>query len=211
MPRCASAGFPAGAHLIANVYAGAKRVIGSPYLTTFPDPMGLISVVEEFEKIKANRALYHIGCYHLTGQPRVPPENACAENIRGRVGTYVRIILGKTTLAKSPHFTEEMVKGAPDYDTTYSDNLTQIQTSATAALSGNLARLKSLTSMNTIESLETVTLSFGQEVSASILTLYEDSTAPVEVAGGSGTVATPARVTRKRTASAAAIHSKRHK
>lgn len=54
--------------------------------------MTMMDTVVPYNRVKGNRAYYHVGARFLTGEERGDTADEIARNIMGRVGTFLRAI-----------------------------------------------------------------------------------------------------------------------
>ena len=121
---------PAGTHKVSNAYVGARRLCTSVYVAVCPSAHELIQVCPLYRRIEAEPAKYHIGALFLTGEHRIAYDESSATGILGRVGTYIRNVLGRSTLARSPHFQEDKVQSYDDYSPEFVNAINAIKTTS---------------------------------------------------------------------------------
>jgi hypothetical protein len=63
---------------------------------------------------------------YLTGTKNAAYSDSIFDNFIGRLGTFIQVISGKSTLANSPHFAPAKVESALDYDPTWRNILMQV-------------------------------------------------------------------------------------
>lgn len=108
---------PAGTHRLAVAEAAARKLGLSPLVVACPGALDFVSLPGLVVAIKRSPASYHIGAQYLTGRRREEYDDNIHETVMGRLGTFVRVMYGRSTLAKSPHFSEVRVASYSDFDT----------------------------------------------------------------------------------------------
>lgn len=108
--------FPAGTHRAVIAYEGAKRLARSPLVKHCPNAANLSEIPPVIAMIRAAPASYHIGASYLTGRPRANYQDTAMEAFLGRVGTFIRQIFGRSTLAAYPHLEVHKVESYEDFD-----------------------------------------------------------------------------------------------
>ena len=93
-----------------------KRLLGSKLAVYVPQVFELTSLVPKRWEILANLARYHVWAYYLTGSLRMDYNDLDNSAVMGCLGSYIRVFMSASTLAKSPHFTQEKIKSYPDYN-----------------------------------------------------------------------------------------------
>jgi hypothetical protein len=72
-------------------------------------------------------AKYHVGALYLCGTQDASYDDNQFEGFIGRLGVYIQALAPRSTLARSPHFTESKIESASDYDPNWRQVLQQIQ------------------------------------------------------------------------------------
>lgn len=162
------AGFPSGTHKIANAYAGARRLVGSMYLGVTPDAASIRDVVKPYERVRADRAFYHVGAQFLTGAPRRDAGEDVAEGTLGRIGTFLRIVMPRSSLTDSPHFTSDRVQSYPDFDADFEARLTSLKAKQATMSSDGMDRLVSGFEVFSARLAQDVASAFGVPVAYGI-------------------------------------------
>ncbi len=61
----------------------------SVYMAMCPNAVHLVSLAAPYQRVKDNRAAYHIGAYFLTGEQRKEVDDEIAADALGRVGVFL--------------------------------------------------------------------------------------------------------------------------
>lgn len=93
---------PAGTHRLVVAYEAAKRLVKSPAIRMCPSAQDFASLPDTRNRLIAEPSRYHIGAQYLTGVARSDYSDMFYESYLGRLGTYVRRMFAKSTLAASP-------------------------------------------------------------------------------------------------------------
>ena len=157
-------GFPAGTHKVANAYAGARRLVASMYYAITPDAVTIRDILRPYHKIRQNRAAYHVGAQFLTGRPRAEAEESVAETMLGRIGTFLRIVMPRSTLTASPHFEASRVQSYSDYDGDYESRLTALRSRQATMSSKSMDRILAGFSLMSTRIAQEVADAFGVSV-----------------------------------------------
>lgn len=121
---------PAGTHRLVVAYESAKRLSRSPVIKLCPNAHNFASIVPKRTEVLASLAKYHIGASYLTGEPRVTYSDSDNDAYLGRLGTYIRKMFSKSTLAQSPHLAQSKVESYEDYSPEWDQILTQFRIAA---------------------------------------------------------------------------------
>ena len=135
---------PAGTHRLAIAYEAAKRLLGSKLAVYVPQVFEFTSLVPKCQEILADPAKYHVGAYYLTGNPRADYNDFDHSAVMERLRSYICVFMSASTLANSPHFTQEKIENYSDYNANWNAFLTQVQAAATNATRTRLEALKQL-------------------------------------------------------------------
>lgn len=108
--------FPAGTHRAVIAFEGAKRLARSPLVKHCPNAINLAEIPPVIAMIREAPATFHIGASYLTGNPRANYQDTGMEAYLGRIGTFIRQIFGRSTLAASPHLEVHKVESYEDFD-----------------------------------------------------------------------------------------------
>lgn len=110
---------PAGTHRLAVSIEAAKRLLRTNLARACPEVADFVALPAMRDAVVANPALYHVGGAFLCGVQQANGKQAFndtdVESMMGRLGTFVISMLGKSSLAKSPHFSEAKVTSYDDY------------------------------------------------------------------------------------------------
>ncbi|CAH0387134.1 unnamed protein product [Bemisia tabaci] len=150
------AGMPAGTARHSITYEGAKRLVRSMLGQLCPGLNDFLVLPGIRKAIMENRIQYHIGASYFTGRGRADFEDTSAEDFLGRIGTFILSMMPKSTLAQSPHLTQNKVKSYPDYDPQWANTLIQFKASAAAGAGEALKKVINASSAATPESLEKI-------------------------------------------------------
>lgn len=107
-------GAPAGSARTSVVVAACRMLFSHPLVLFCPDLVALVNFYQHAEARMRDKRRCHIGSLYLTGLPKLFDDNLADAHI-GVVGTFVRRVMPKSTLAKSPHFSDDRVFNALDY------------------------------------------------------------------------------------------------
>lgn len=88
----------------------------------FPRIEDLAGIKEQYELVLAERAHYHVGARFLTGGEKKVYNEGAVHSTLGRLGTFIRVLMPKSTLCSSPHLRPEKVQGYEDYDADYDED-----------------------------------------------------------------------------------------
>jgi hypothetical protein len=109
------AAMPAETHKHVVALAAANKLARTRLVRFFGDVSTLVAVKSTVSEIVKDPARYYIGALYLTGQERAAFSDSDAGNVLGRLGCFVRALLGKSTLAKSSHFEAGKLASYDDY------------------------------------------------------------------------------------------------
>lgn len=117
-------------------FEAAKKIIKSSLIAICPSPRDFSAIPPVVQAMRQNRTSYHIGAAYLTGAPRVnySYNDADSDQWLGRSGTFINKMSPKSTLARSPHLSEESVQSYPDFETDLYSYKLQSAMAARAAL-----------------------------------------------------------------------------
>ncbi|CAH0395178.1 unnamed protein product [Bemisia tabaci] len=101
----------------------ASRIMKSALIAACPSPRDFLAIPPAIAAIKANRAGHHVGAAYLTGLPRVNYNDSEADSYLGRLGTFIIKMSPKSTLARSPHLSEDRVQSYSDFSTDFENDL----------------------------------------------------------------------------------------
>ena len=135
---------PAGTHWLAVAYEAAKRLLGSKLAVYVPQVCEFTSLVPKHQEILADPAKYHIGAYYLTGNLRADYNDLDHSAVMGCLGSYIRVFMSASTLANSPHFTQEKIESYPDYNADWNAFLMWVRAASTHATCTRLEELNQL-------------------------------------------------------------------
>jgi len=121
---------PAGTHRLAVCYEAAKRMLKSPLARYCPGANELASLAPARAAVLNARAKHHVGASYLTGLPRAQYNDTDFSNFIGRLGTFIREMAPRSTLAQSPHLTVSSIESSEDYDATWKNVLLQYKLQA---------------------------------------------------------------------------------
>ena len=82
--------------------------------------------------------------YYLTWEARADYNDLHNSSVRGRLGSYIRVFMSASTLAKSPYFTQEKIESYPDYSADWNVFLTRVQAASTHTTHAGLKALNQL-------------------------------------------------------------------
>ncbi|APG78070.1 hypothetical protein [Hubei qinvirus-like virus 1] len=127
---------PAGTHRHAVGRAAWTRLRNSDLVAYVGDTGSFLSLLQRSALVDVDPAGHHIGARYLTG--REPPKfsDSDAEDCLGRLGSYVLNVLGRSTLAKSPHFARARIQGYPDYSDAFEQTCARFVQSAAVIQQG---------------------------------------------------------------------------
>jgi hypothetical protein len=117
---------PAGTHRMNVCFEVARRLSRYSFAHFCPQVSDFSVLPAWREQVMANPATYHVGALYLTGTKNTAYSDSIFDNFIGRLGTFIQVISGKSTLANSPHFAPAKVESAPDYDPTWRNILMQV-------------------------------------------------------------------------------------
>jgi hypothetical protein len=115
---------PAGTHRHAVAYAIAKLLSLHP-AAPLSDVLGcgaMDTVVKNYNKIKDTPGLYHTSASYLCGTCVTGFEDTAAENVLGRLCTFVDSFMSRSTISLSPHVSKK-ARTYPDYSDIYDSTL----------------------------------------------------------------------------------------
>jgi len=160
---------PAGTHRLGVAYEAAKLLIRSRLLIVCPSPGDFQGLSGRYKEIISNGAGYHIGAQYLTGKERVTYDDSENDMVLGRLGTFVTIMMSKSTLAQSPHLKEARLQSYPDFDADFQAALQAIKLQSTKMAKTGSFLYQSLTETLGRQELETLCKSFDRSPTPSQL------------------------------------------
>lgn len=104
---------PAGTGRMSILYAILRSFLNSPAIYMVPHPEDFTSVKDEYNKMMANNASYHVGGAYLTGTRAVYSDTDYSNRL-GRAVTWLKAFMPKSTINESPH--ARNAEAYEDYD-----------------------------------------------------------------------------------------------
>lgn len=105
----------AGTHLPTVCALAAKKLVNHDLVRYWHGTAELEAAIRGGITVKNLGARGHIGAQYLTGHPQGEVPMDAANAVRGRLGSFIRVMFGNSTLAKTPHFSETNVTSAEDF------------------------------------------------------------------------------------------------
>lgn len=159
--RLRFADMPAGTARHAIAYEGAKRLVRNMLGQLCPGIADFSVLPAIRNKIMENRISYHVGASYFTGKGKADFEDTSAEDFLGRIGTFILSMMPKSTLAQSPHLSQNKVESYPDFDPQWSNTLIQFKASAAAGAGEALKKVINSGTTASAESLEKLKKDFS--------------------------------------------------
>lgn len=119
--------FPAGTHKLAVAYAAARCLMKTEFVRLCPNPEHFSALPAIRTVVDSAKAKYHISAMYLTGSARTGYSDDKHDSVLGRLGTFIVVLFGKSTLARSPHFARDKVKTYDDYDPQFENHLRSVK------------------------------------------------------------------------------------
>lgn len=151
---------PTATHRLVVAYESAKRLTRSPVVKLCPGASDFASIVPMRAGVLESLSKHHIGASYLTGTARADYSDSDCDAYLGHLGTYIRKMFGRSTLAQSPHLAQSKVESYEDYSPEWKQALTQFRIAATQNRAQATALINESASIMSDEALNTLRQAF---------------------------------------------------
>ena len=130
---------PAGTHRVSIAHAGLVRLMSHTLILITPEIQSLMIVSTVYKQIMLSRTSYHIGAYYLTGRDRMDYDEGGIMATLGRITSFIKTIMPRSTLTKSPH--AQSPEFYEDYDEHFESRMKSYMVSVCGAFAGGRSHI----------------------------------------------------------------------
>jgi hypothetical protein len=142
--RVCNQSVPAGASKFGLCIAIIRRLFRHPMVVFVPGIANIATVAAMQGELAKQPLAAHVGSHFLIGRQAATQFNDAAEQVIGRLGTFICLTSPRSSIAKSPHLADEKYREYEDFDPNWHALLVQYKTAsviAPEAAKGVLAQL----------------------------------------------------------------------
>jgi hypothetical protein len=147
---------PAGASTFGLAIAILKRLFRHPMVVFCPGIAEMALLAEKLSALQADPLKAHVGSRYFTGVATDTSFNDEATSTLGRLGSFICTTSPNSSLAKSPHLSQNRFKEFEDYDPNWHNLLNQFRTASVLAPDTASKILGSLTGSLTVGNAPTI-------------------------------------------------------
>lgn len=124
---------PSGTARLFLAHAGATLAFKSVFGALMPNASDFVTVAAAVGEVRRARVRYHTGAAYLCGAKNRgtdarPYDDMEYAGYLGRIGTYLSVMVPKSTLMASPHLANGKYQNYPDFDPSYEKLLREMKT-----------------------------------------------------------------------------------